>query len=188
MNKAGRLFRMSLILLKLTFACPALSLYEGVGVVFGGAGSLCIIPGKLSTRLCSNSVYICVSHFLRLSFKGFQLPPPPRFIIYIANYVLENSKPFTLQFSTYLIYKNSISCLLVHLLCLCVIFCLERQQLSEIVVQLVRASLPGVCRAECPGFEPRSDLKLFINKFHLVLYQFALKLSDSSLHIHGIVP
>lgn len=28
---------------------------------------------------------------------------------------------------------------------------------SKIVAQLDKASLPGLCRAECPGFESRTD-------------------------------
>lgn len=38
----------------------------------------------------------------------------------------------------------------------------------EVVARSVRASLQGMCRAERPGFESRSDHQLFISTFHLI--------------------
>lgn len=43
---------------------------------------------------------------------------------------------------------------------------------SEVVAQLVRASLLDMCRAEQPRFEPRSDYQLVIGPLYIVLYQF----------------
>lgn len=40
---------------------------------------------------------------------------------------------------------------------------------TELIAQLVRASKPGLCLVERPGFESRSDHNLF----HIVMYQFA---------------
>lgn len=45
--------------------------------------------------------------------------------------------------------------------------------MSELLAQLVRASLPAICRDESPGFEPQSDHIRCITKFHLTLFQFA---------------
>lgn len=40
------------------------------------------------------------------------------------------------------------------------------------MAQTVRASVPGVCQAGYPGFQPRFDYRLCTSTLHLVLHQF----------------
>lgn len=59
------------------------------------------------------------------------------------------------------------------------------------MAQLVGAYLPGLCRAESHGFEPRSDRTIFISRFHLALCQLArllclLVLGDRQNKVEGV--
>lgn len=63
--------------------------------------------------------------------------------------------------------------------------------MSKLVAQLIGAYIPGICRAESRGFEPRSDLKIFISRFHLALCQLArllclLVLGDWQNKVEGV--